>query len=197
MRRAKHIVNLIEGFKLGSLGVSRKPKVTLGNEQPEPEKDLNQKLKEKLSEPDVDFEAVLELIEQGADPDTRSEFGWPAIVYAAYKNRIMEISRLLKNNADIDIQGPNGVTAIMAAVDQNHLSAVVALARYHANLNIQDSAGITALMRASEYSSEEIVHALLEKGADATLKDHKDRTAFRIAKNDSVRGVFRLHGINS
>jgi hypothetical protein len=45
MKRAIQVIRALEGFKLGSLGVSRKPKVTVDTEQPVPTEPIVDKVK--------------------------------------------------------------------------------------------------------------------------------------------------------
>jgi ankyrin repeat protein len=211
MRQARYIVNLIEGFKLGSLGVSRKPKVTSDDDQgtnvPLPDEvsakisaNVKEVLKERMQDElskGPNFEGIIELIKLGADPDTFSKTGWPALLYAANMGNVFAVSQLIKFKAYMDIQDRDGWTALMWAVVQDHLDVVNMLLSNRVLMNTQNKIGETALMMASEGNHTTIVNALLDRGADATIKNHKGQTAFQLAKDSKMRRTFRLRGIKS
>jgi ankyrin repeat protein len=99
-------------------------------------------------------ELVNHLIEQGADPNIRSNSGMSALMYNAVTARDAEIMNLLINaGAHVDLQDQNGTTALMFA-----------------------AANITSFPRLS--TADPVINTLVESGgADISIKDTEGRTA--------------------
>ena len=112
-----------------------------------------------------DFEAVLELLKDGDDPDGACRpYGTPLQTAVVSGNE--EIVRLLlKYNVDVNSQGGKYQNALLAAVLCGHEEIVCLLLRRKAVVLADCGPRVSALYQAVSHSDESIIYLLLEYGA--------------------------------
>lgn len=194
----KHIINndIVPDFKQGNyyggikkgiqsiiltILTSEKPKVPI-----EPYTTIDKELLKAIEESDV--QAVQNVLQQGANPNTRvtegSLKGLTALMLAVAGGYLQTVQLLLEYKADVKIaiteQDYQGVTALMIAIGEGNTEIVKLLLEHNADVNMaiteKGFKGVTPLMIAAGYLSEqgnvEIAKLLLEHNADinATLK---------------------------
>jgi len=136
----------------------------------------------------------------GADPDTRDEFGETALTWAAQLGHTPIVKDLLAAGADVDAWGSlfNATPLILAS--RGGFRGIVALLAVHGELDARDGRGATALMRAIERPDDlikpprkilAILKILIDLGADPNLQDNDGFTALMWAVHwgnpDAVR----------
>jgi ankyrin repeat protein len=110
-------------------------------------------------------ESLINLLEQGYDPNIKSKDNITALMVASVNNKKDCVKILLKKSADPNIQSNNGTTALMFASINGNIDIVKLLLDKNANINLHTSNGSTALMLAVEHNNEDIVKLLLDKNA--------------------------------
>lgn len=159
---------------------------------------------------------VIELINQGINPNSRNINGDTALRFAA-ENGHIDIVKYLIEDAGVDVNSANndGTTALMMATINNNPDLISYLARMGANVNATATAmvqrtvdgikqefevsGWTALMAAAQMGFNEAIEALLNSGANlnATDGDHWNALMFAVQNGfiDTARYLLKL-GIN-
>lgn len=115
-----------------------------------------------------DVEQVTKLIKEGAQPDSKGDFGTTALMRAAFRGNTHIIEILLESGAYINAADIGGETALHLAAKNGHLEAVKSLIHYGAYVDVPDKEKWTPLMRATLAKQPDVVKTLLDKGADVT-----------------------------
>jgi ankyrin repeat protein len=135
-----------------------------------------------------------ELVEMGADPDTRDSGFDPILIHAAAYGETEMCRLLLEKGAMVNLREENGRTALMFAAKKNHHEICELLIEKGASVNATDKHGMTALHFAAIANSAWICRILLESGADqwAVNPGEKD-TAMDWAKaHESMEAYYFL-----
>jgi ankyrin repeat protein len=114
-----------------------------------------------------DASAVQMLLENGADPNARGKYNWPALHCAVSETGSVRL--LLKNGADVNAQNEIGYTALHCAAKENVEASTKVLLAYGANPNITDKWGKTPLYYAALNGYADIAQVLLNKDADPNI----------------------------
>lgn len=127
--------------------------------------------------------AVTKLLELGAAPETRSDDGRTAIIYAAGWGNAACVHALLASGARVDARGDDGWTATMLASARGDIEGLRALLSAGANVDARNKWGQTALFIAAQAGGADRVRALLDAGARATIDwaDNSGATALAMA----------------
>ena len=123
------------------------------------------------------IERARELLDAGADPNSRDRYGEPALIGTSTYGHLEIAQILLEAGADLNIQNISGETALIEASMYEHIDIVRLLLEKGADVNIRDEDGQTALMQASVYGRPQIVIWLLDAGANTTILDEAGNTA--------------------
>ena len=116
---------------------------------------------------------LISLLENGADPDTKNDFGWTALHYAVKYGNEKTVALLLEKGADPNIETDSGRTALEIMLQEKHKDW---LAYYVAgNPYIE-----TDINQATLLAYERILTPLQEKGADPNTETDSGRTALEI-----------------
>ena len=137
---------------------------------------------------DNGIDTVIQLLENGTDPNIKDNGGYTALMSAVLNIRTNSteetVRLLLEHKAEPNIQDNNGWTALIWAARYSNTDsteeAVRLLLDYGANQNIQDNYGFTALLfaaRSYKYSTEGTVRMLLDYGADPNIKNNRGESA--------------------
>ncbi|KFR14440.1 2-5A-dependent ribonuclease, partial [Opisthocomus hoazin] len=119
---------------------------------------------------DINTKAVLELLEKGADVNSKAESGWTPLQSAVQANSEDLVRLLLDKGACPHARKDNGGTAFTEAGIAGNVNILTLLLDYGLSVNYHDDNGFTAFMEAACYGREEALKFLYSKGADVNLR---------------------------
>ena len=128
---------------------------------------------------DGDTEKVKSLIQKGVDPNTKSNDGTTALMYAAEVGHYEEAKILLEAGADANAKN-DFITALLLSAAQGHNAVVKLLLEQKADVNarINFHPKQTVLMWAIlNLGDADTISALIDCGADINAKDDNGNTA--------------------
>jgi hypothetical protein len=129
-----------------------------------------------------DAPKVLEMLQEGLDPNLPTIFGTRPLIIAAKKKNPEILRLLIEKGADLEGRDPNETSPLAAAATAGQEENVEILIAAGADLNCRDSNGLTPLAWASLQGFPKIVEILLSRGADLNVKSKDGKTALRSAK---------------
>ncbi|MCK4319153.1 ankyrin repeat domain-containing protein [Candidatus Micrarchaeota archaeon] len=141
--------------------------------------DLNEELLRAAKEGDA--EAVERLIQEGADINTRDDWGETALTHAIENGHTETAKFLIEKGADVNVKDWEGRTALIRAAEKGYTETARFLIEKGADINTKDILGKTALILAAEKGHTETAEFLIEKGADINTKDILGKTALMLA----------------
>ncbi|XP_075616465.1 2-5A-dependent ribonuclease isoform X1 [Balearica regulorum gibbericeps] len=115
-------------------------------------------------------ERVLELLEKGADVNSKVAFGWTPLQSAVQDNNEDLVRLLLDKGACPHARKDNGGTAFTEAAIVGNVNILELLLDRGLNINDCDDNGFTAFMEAAWYGNEKALEFLYSKGADVNLR---------------------------
>ncbi|NXG68497.1 RN5A ribonuclease, partial [Baryphthengus martii] len=113
---------------------------------------------------------VLELLEKGADVNSKAESGWTPLQSAVQANDEDLVWLLLDKGACPHARKDNGGTAFTEAAITGNVNVLKLLLEHGLNINDHDDNGFTAFMEAAWYGKEEALKFLYSKGANVNLR---------------------------
>ncbi|CAD6195177.1 unnamed protein product [Caenorhabditis auriculariae] len=113
-----------------------------------------------------DLDKVTELLESGADVDSKDFVGATPIYWASEKGHLEVVRLLLDHEADVEIANKDGWTPLLSASFYGKEEIVTTLLRHGADPNAQNGRGFTALQLAAFRNHPGIARILLEYGAE-------------------------------
>ncbi len=115
----------------------------------------------------VNRDATLYLLKNGADPDKVAAFGLTAITAVVTYNDLPSVNAVLEATKNVNAVDDGGISALMWAVYNEHDNPAIikALLDKGANHKIVDKKGLTALAWARKKGNNKTVAVLLEAGA--------------------------------
>lgn len=128
-----------------------------------------------------DLEAVLGLIECGANVQAIDNEGWTALHLAAHRGHTETVTALLENGAMIGVPDNEAWMALHLAAQGGHTETAAALLSNGAMIEARAQRGRTALHLAAENGHIETVTSLLENGATIMEPDNEGWTALHLA----------------
>ncbi|KAL2835081.1 hypothetical protein BDW59DRAFT_2979 [Aspergillus cavernicola] len=126
-------------------------------------------------------EALLLLLDHGADLELGDEWSRTGLHIASQENQIDSVALLLDKGADIEAIAKDERTPMLSAAAEGHHDMVDCLLRRGANINATDNRGMTALMIAVSCGSEAVVRLLLDKKSNIQKQDNFGSTALDLA----------------
>ncbi|NWW51042.1 RN5A ribonuclease, partial [Pedionomus torquatus] len=114
--------------------------------------------------------AVLELLEKGADVNSKAESGWTPLQSAVQAGDECLVQLLLDKGACPHARKDNGGTAFIEAAAVGNKNILKLLFDLGVDINDHDYNGFTAFMEAAWYGKEEALSFLYSKGADVNLR---------------------------
>ncbi|KAJ7416232.1 ribonuclease L [Willisornis vidua] len=115
-------------------------------------------------------ELVLELLDKGADVNSKVVGGWTPLQTAVQSGEEDLVRLLLEKGACLHARKDNGGTAFTEAGIMGNVNILKLLLDHGSNVNDPDSNGFTAFMEAAWYGREEALKFLYSKGADVNLR---------------------------
>jgi len=110
------------------------------------------------------IEIVKVLIQKGVDINTKDDYGYTSLGYAALKGHAEVVDLLLDNGADINAKNNWGGTALVQAVFFGHVDIAKILIDNGANTNVCIH-GDSLVIYAAKNGYEDLVDHLLDNGA--------------------------------
>lgn len=102
---------------------------------------------------------------EAANPNRKSEDGWPALVEAAYRGNVQEVKKLLAAGADVNLVGPGDWTALMQAAGCGHAEVTTTLLGAGALVYLENQIHHTAYDLAQQRGHAEAAQLLAAAGA--------------------------------
>ncbi|XP_035188527.1 2-5A-dependent ribonuclease isoform X2 [Oxyura jamaicensis] len=115
-------------------------------------------------------EKVLELLEEGADVNSKVGSGWTPLQSAVQAGDKDMVQLLLDRGACPHARKDNGATAFIVAAIVGSVEILELLFGYGVDVNDCDNNGFTAFMEAAWYGNEEALSYLHSKGADVNMR---------------------------
>ncbi|NXU30861.1 RN5A ribonuclease, partial [Thalassarche chlororhynchos] len=113
---------------------------------------------------------VLELLEKGADVNSKADSGWTPLQCAVQRNDENLVQLLLDKGACPHARKDNGGTAFTEAAIAGNVKILELLLDRGLNINDHDENGFTAFMEAAWYGRNEALKFLYSKGAKVNLR---------------------------
>lgn len=125
--------------------------------------------------------AVMLLLERGADPNAIAEGGMSALMFAVESNDLILVKMLVLNGAGLDLSDAEGTTPLLIAVLNGHFDVAHFLLEKGADPNHRDSYQGSALLYAAATNDYEIADLLLYFGASDSISDRDGNMAVMTA----------------
>ncbi|NWR09924.1 RN5A ribonuclease, partial [Paradoxornis webbianus] len=129
-----------------------------------------------------DKEAVLELLEQGADVNSKVDSGWTPLQTAVQTRGEDLVRLLLDRGASLHARKDNGGTAFTEAGIRGDVGILQLLLERGSDINDRDINGFTAFMEAAWYGKEEALRFLHSRGAEVNLRRETSEEKARLHK---------------
>lgn len=126
-------------------------------------------------------QALMLLLNQGADPNAMARGGMTALMFAAESGDTLMVQVLVLNGANLEATISEGTTPLMVAVLNSHFRVAHFLLQKGANPNHLDDYKGSALIYAAALNNYEIADLLLFYGASDTIRDKDGNTALMTA----------------
>ncbi|NXD23192.1 RN5A ribonuclease, partial [Spelaeornis formosus] len=133
-----------------------------------------------------DKEAVLELLEQGADVNSKGDSGWTPLQNAVQNADEDLIRLLLDRGAALHARKDNGGTAFTEAGIAGNVEILKLLLERGSDINDQDINGFTAFMEAAWYGKEEALRFLYSRGAKVNLRRETSEEKAKLHKGGAT-----------
>ncbi len=148
-----------------------------------------------------DRDAVIALLERGADVNHANSSGDTALIYAAFYGHTDIVRLLIEHGADVNHVNNIGNTALIAAARCGHVNIVGLLMEAGAGVNRVGFEGRTAIIWAAAgertfavaaHAHIDIVKLLLDHGAQVNHRDSENYTALTLAADREQTDIVRL-----
>ncbi|MEA1878701.1 MAG: ankyrin repeat domain-containing protein [Bacteroidota bacterium] len=126
-------------------------------------------------------EKVLQLLNEGIDPNCTNLDGMTPIHYAVQNGHLTIVKILVLNNAKIDLPDIDNRTPLLLAVHFNQLDLAEYLVQQGADVNIPDFTGLTPLFYAAAYGDYFMTDMFLFYKGNQDVKDYSGKTPFMVA----------------
>ncbi|MCX5643647.1 MAG: ankyrin repeat domain-containing protein [Phycisphaerae bacterium] len=113
---------------------------------------------------------VKSLVEQGADPNAKDEFGWTPLYWAASTGQEEVAAYLIGKGATVDAKTIDERTPLHQAAQAGAAHLVELLISKGLDVNVKDKRGNTPLHGAAAAGRREVAELLIAKGADINAK---------------------------
>ncbi len=126
-------------------------------------------------------DSVLQLLEEGADPNTSMWNGITPLMFAADNGFLKTAKVLILNGADVNKKPENQVSALVSAAFNNNMDIVELLIRHEADINDTDSYGVSSLIYAAAFNYLSLCDMLLYYEINIEIQDKEETNAVMAA----------------
>ncbi|NXR80594.1 RN5A ribonuclease, partial [Pycnonotus jocosus] len=133
-----------------------------------------------------DKEAVLDLLERGADVNSKADSGWTPLQTAVQAEDEDLVRLLLDRGASVHVRKDNGGTAFIEAGIRGNVRILKLLLEQGSDVNERDINGFTAFMEAAWYGKEEALRFLYSSGAEVNLRRETSEEKARLHKGGAT-----------
>ncbi|XP_063262684.1 2-5A-dependent ribonuclease isoform X2 [Prinia subflava] len=133
-----------------------------------------------------DKPAVLELLEQGADVNSKAGSGWTPLQSAVQARQEDLVRLLLDRGASVHARKDNGGTAFTEAGIAGNVGILELLLERGSDINDRDINGFTAFMEAAWYGKEEALRFLYSRGAEVNLRRETSEEKAKLHKGGAT-----------
>ncbi len=126
-------------------------------------------------------DALILLLERGADPNALSEGGMTALMFAAESGDLVLVKMLVLNGAYLDLSDAEETTPLLIAVLNNQFEVALFLLEKGADPNHRDTYQGSALLYAAAINDYKIADLLLYYGASDSIMDKDGNLALMTA----------------
>ena len=161
------------GTLLGPMGMLRNPRYDCGEGRSRGSGDVTWKGRKMNKEwkdatKHADLEKIRWLIENGADINSKDQYGQTALMNAAHRGQVELVRLLIENDADLNITAKYNLSALMLSLIAGHSDVARLLIEAGADVNLRSNMNFySALHLAENAGYSEIVALLQQKGATA------------------------------
>ncbi|NWZ40764.1 RN5A ribonuclease, partial [Brachypodius atriceps] len=135
---------------------------------------------------DRDKEAVLQLLERGADVNSKVDSGWTPLQTAVQAEDEDLVRLLLDRGASVHARKDNGGTAFTEAGIRGNVGILKLLLEKGSDINERDINGFTAFMEAAWYGKEEALRFLYSRGAEVNLRRETSEEKAKLHKGGAT-----------
>lgn len=137
------------------------------------------------------YEVAEALLQQGANPNLKDQYGQPPILLAAERNSASPfIDLLISNGAQVNVSDRHGASPLMYAARANNTEAVSVLLNASADPNHRDMEGDTVIMYAVFSANEALVLSLIKAGGDPSQTNFDGISALDKSPSGPMRMIF-------
>ncbi|NWI39693.1 RN5A ribonuclease, partial [Picathartes gymnocephalus] len=133
-----------------------------------------------------DKAAVLELLGQGADVNSKVDSGWTPLQTAVQTGEEDLVRLLLDRGASLHARKDNGGTAFTEAGIAGNVDILELLLERGSRVDEQDINGFTAFMEAAWYGKEEALRFLYSRGAEVNLRRETSEEKAKLHKGGAT-----------
>jgi ankyrin repeat protein/uncharacterized membrane protein len=138
-----------------------------------------------------DLARVKQLLEKGADANTRTKYEYTPLHYAAEKGYLDVVKALISHGASINARTYFGVTPLHLAADKGNIDVIRFLINRGADVNSRDRKGNTPLHYSVLAGLTNVVKLLLENGADPSIRNINGQTPLELARESGYEDIAR------
>ncbi|NWZ62985.1 RN5A ribonuclease, partial [Acrocephalus arundinaceus] len=131
-------------------------------------------------------EAVLELLERGADVNSKVASGWTPLQTAVQAREEDLVRLLLDRGASLHARKDNGGTAFTEAGVAGNVGILKLLLERGSDINDRDINGFTAFMEAAWHGREEALRFLYSRGAEVNLRRETSEEKAKLHKGGAT-----------
>lgn len=149
------------------------------------------------------IDKVMELLNQGANTNTKDNAGWTPLHEVVQNGRLDLVTLLLRYNTLTNVPGSGNETPLHEAVRYEHLEIAEELVKNGANVNVKNCKGETPLQLASDKMkrvlAEAAEHIINTQGVNVTMIsemytefDYEDIRVYNVSQNKSVHNKLKV-----
>jgi hypothetical protein len=135
---------------------------------------------------------VRELLDQGADVNSRYGHEFTPLMYAVLQGHTEMVRLLLSSGANPNLRTNADRTALMYAAYSGNSRMIDLLLSYNADILITDRAGVSALALAVLPRHTDVIRTLLMRGANPNARTDNSRTALMVAVSNDWGEILKM-----
>jgi len=139
-----------------------------------------------------DLRRVKNFLDKGMDADTKDEFGWTPLFWAASNAQRDVVEYLIDKGADINICVDGNRTLLHQAARSGELNLAKLLISRGLDINAKDGAGFTPLHHSSRNGHKDVAELLIKNGADVHAGNRNGATPLQLACQIGYKEIIEL-----